>query len=99
MVIARPFPSQPARWPIDARKHYDKILQKADRIIEICNDPYVASKMKKPNEWVIDNSEAVIAIWNGQAGGTKNCIEYARARRKPVLVIDPVEWAERWVVG
>ena len=62
LVIARPFPSQPNRWPMEARRHYEKILQKADRIIETSDDPYAAWKLQKRNEWMVDNSGAIIAV-------------------------------------
>ena len=91
LVIARPFPSQPNRWPTEARRHYEKILQKADRIIETSDDPYAAWKLQKRNEWMVDNSDATIAIWNGQPSGTANTVEYAQKQGKPVLVIDPVK--------
>jgi hypothetical protein len=42
---------------------------------------------------MVDNADAVIAVWNGRPGRTKNCIEYAKG--KPVLVIDTVEKDER----
>jgi uncharacterized phage-like protein YoqJ len=44
----------------------------ADRIVEICDDPYEPWKMQKRNEWMVDNSDADIAVWNSQPGGTKN---------------------------
>jgi uncharacterized phage-like protein YoqJ len=82
LVIAKPFPSQSAKWPIDARRHYEKILQKADRIVEVCDDPYAAWKMQKRKQWMADNSDAVIALWDGQPGGTTNTVEYAKKKKK-----------------
>jgi len=99
LVIARPFPSQPNRWPREARRHYEKILQKAERIIETDNDPYAAWKLQKRNEWMVDNSDAVIAVWDGHPSGTANTVEYARQQGKPVLVIDPAKKDERWLKG
>ena len=78
LVIARPFPSQPNRWPTEARRHYEKILQKADRIIETSDDPYAAWKLQKRNQWMVDNSDATIAIWDGTLSGTANTVEYAK---------------------
>lgn len=86
LVIARPFPSQPNRWPTKARRHYEKILQKADRIVETNDDPYAAWKLQKRNEWMVDNSDAIIAVWDGQPSGTANTVEYARKQKQPVLV-------------
>jgi predicted Rossmann fold nucleotide-binding protein DprA/Smf involved in DNA uptake len=48
---------------------------------------------------MVDNSDAVIAIWDGGASGTANTVEYARKQGKPVLVIDPEKKSEGWLKG
>jgi uncharacterized phage-like protein YoqJ len=98
LVIAQPFPSQSAKWPQDARRQYDKILQKADRIIAVNDDPYAAQKIQKRNEWMVDNSDAVIAVWNGTAGWVSDTVDYAMEKGKPVLLINPVEQSEKWIM-
>ena len=98
LVIAQPFPSQSDKWPQDARRRYDKILQKAGRIVAVNDDPYAAWKLQKRNEWMVDNSDAVIAVWDGTAGTTANTVDYARSSRRSVLVIDPVKQAEKWIM-
>lgn len=55
--------------------------------------------MQKRNEWMIDNSDAIIAVWDGTPSGTANTIEYARKQGKPVLVIDPEKRVEGWLKG
>ena len=95
--IARPFPSQPNRWPTEIRRHYEKILQKADRLVETSDDPYAAWKMQKRNEWMVDNSDAVIAVWDGTPSGTANTVGYTQKQNKAVLVIDPAKREERWL--
>ena len=37
---------------------------------------------------MVDHSSLVIAVFNGQEGGTKNTIEYANRRRVPVSILD-----------
>ena len=96
LIIAIPFPSQPLKWPQESRRHYEKLLQKADRIIEVCDDPYAAWKMQKRNEWMVDNSDAVIAVWNRTPGGTANCVSYALENKKPVLVLNPIKKTQKW---
>jgi len=42
------------------------------------------------NEWMVDNSSILIAIYDGSKnGGTFNCIEYAKNKGKEIIVIDP----------
>ena len=99
LIIARPFPSQPNRWSLEARRHYEKILQQADRIIETNDDPYAPWKLQKRNEWMIDNSDATIAVWDGEPGRTGSTVGYAQIQGKPVLVIDPEKRDEEWLKG
>jgi hypothetical protein len=47
---------------------------------------------------MVDNFDAVIAVWNGLSGGTENTVKYAQAKGRPILVIDPVERKERWIL-
>jgi hypothetical protein len=47
---------------------------------------------------MVDNSDAVIAVWNGTAGWVSDTVDYAREKGKPVLVIDPVEQSEKWIM-
>lgn len=37
------------------------------------------------NEWMVDRSARVIAVFNGQSGGTKNTINYARSNGIEVI--------------
>ena len=74
-------------------------FQKADRIVETSDDPYAAWKMQKRNEWMVDNSGAVIAVWDGTPSGTANTVKYARKQKKAVLVIDPVKETEAWIIS
>jgi uncharacterized phage-like protein YoqJ len=99
LIIAQPFPSQSARWPQDARRRYDKILQKTHKIIAVKDDPYAPWKMQARNEWMVDNSNAMIAVWDGSPGGTANTIKYAQAKERPVLVIDPLKREEKWILN
>lgn len=44
----------------------------------------------KRNEWMVDNSDAGLAFWNGkESGGTYKCLEYAKSKNRPVLNIYP----------
>jgi uncharacterized phage-like protein YoqJ len=89
IVAAIPFKGQETAWPLESQKRYHKILEKVDQIVYICEPGYHPHKMQRRNIWMVDNSDKVIAVWNGIKGGTANCIEYAKRVRKPVIYIDP----------
>ena len=47
--------------------------------------------MQRRNEAMVDFSNLVISFWNGTAGGTANCITYARTKGIEVLNFNPTE--------
>jgi len=99
---AMPFPSQGSRWPEPTRNHWENTKGLCNELVSVSPDPYHPSKMQIRNEWMVDRSDYVIAIWNGiEKGGTWNCITYAKATGKPVLWIqqDGINWNNGWITG
>jgi len=97
---AMPFPSQPSKWPQQTKDHFQHVCSLCNKVIAVSPDPYHPSKMQIRNEWMVDHSNYVIAIWNGvEKGGTWNCISYARSTNKPVLWIrsDNAVWCNNWI--
>jgi len=53
-------------------------------------DKYSIDKMQKRNEWMVDNCDLLIAVWNeDKSGGTYNCIQYAKSVNKEVIYVNP----------
>jgi len=99
---AMPFPSQPNKWPEPTRQHWHNVCQLCNQVVSVSADPYSPQKMQIRNEWMVDQSDYVIAIWNGmKSGGTWNCINYAKSKNKPVLAVQPLGavWGCGWVVA
>ena len=55
---------------------YEEILSKADKVTLVSDKEYEPSVMQKRNEFMVDNSDLVVAVWNGTSGGTANCLAY-----------------------
>ena len=89
LEAAIPFKGQEGKWPDFSQDIYNNILKKCDKITIVCEGTYAAWKMQKRNEYMVDNSDLVIAVWDGTTGGTKNCIKYARSQSKKVIWINP----------
>lgn len=66
---------------------YNYILSKADKKVIVSNKPYDRFVMQIRNEYMVNNSDKVIAVWNGSSGGTKNCIDYAIRMKKEIIYI------------
>ena len=86
LIAATPWPGFAAKWKEEWRKQYDDLLRNADLVVNVC-DHYHDGVFQQRNEWMVNRSNRVIAVYNGTAGGTKNTIDYATKRG--VCVIQP----------
>ncbi len=83
LICACPYPGFEKNWSSSWRTRYAAILRSADlvRFISPCYSPRC---FQIRNEWMVEHSSKVIAVFNGQPGGTKNTIEYAQQQGVPV---------------
>jgi uncharacterized phage-like protein YoqJ len=79
-----PFRGQESRWNADDQVLYHWILGCAAEVVVVSPGGYSAWKMQTRNEAMVDASGTVLALWNGQDGGTANCVRYAERRGVPV---------------
>ena len=86
LIAASPHPRFENRWPLEWQKRYAVIMAKADFIKDVCTY-YSRGCYQIRNEWIVDHSARVIAVWNGSPSGTKNNIVYARRNGIPVINI------------
>lgn len=77
LIAAIPYPNFCARWSSEWKGRYEKLLEKADLIKVICPS-YNAGAYQRRNEWMVDHSAHVIAVFSGEKSGTKNTIDYAK---------------------
>lgn len=71
------------------RKRYDVILSVADIIKLVSDEEYKPWLMQKRNEYMVNLSDKIIAVWNGSKSGTQNCIKYATKLGKEIIRIEP----------
>lgn len=98
---AIPFPSQPSKWPEPTRVQWANICELCNEVVSVSADPYSPQKMQIRNEWMVDESDYVIAVWNGvKSGGTWNCMSYALSKNKPILTIQlsGLQWQCGWIL-
>lgn len=93
-VAAIPFETQERKWPAHAQKVYREILAAASRVEIVSTGGYANWKYQKRNAWMVDNSDSILALWNGTAGGTANCVGYAGTKHKPIINL----WNE-WIAS
>lgn len=83
---AIPYPGQPSRLSKVNKLFYDEILSKCESA-DIISNSYHYGCFQKRNEFMVDNSEYIIAVSCGVASGTENTIKYAKAHNKTIFKI------------
>ena len=83
-VAAVPFKGQEDPWYGDAKLEYQDLLGAALRVEYVCEPGYHPRKMQMRNEWMINCSDAVVALWNHTGGGTANAVAYANSKGREV---------------
>jgi uncharacterized phage-like protein YoqJ len=88
-IASVPFAGQESHWPKRTQETYHKLLTKAQEVVIVSEGGYAAWKMQVRNQHIVDNSDKIIACFDGTTGGTYNCVQYAKQRGKEIIVIDP----------
>lgn len=86
LIAAVPFEGFDSHWNESWRKRYRRLLKKADEVNYICGG-YASFAYQRRNEWMVDRSSRVIAVYNGEPSGTRNTINYAKKVDVPVVLI------------
>jgi len=89
LVCALPCKTQPDRWSSAYQERYHKILQQADSI-HCDREIYSDTCMQERNEYMINHSSLVIALYNGLPGGTAKTLQYAKKQGLDIEVIDVI---------
>ena len=77
LICALPHPGFENRRSFTEKMRFSNIIKNADLVKEI-NDHYFTGCYQVRNEWMVDRSSLVIAVFNGQKSGTKNTVDYAK---------------------
>lgn len=100
-IVAVPFKNQASKWnDRETQTWYKKMLDVADDIVYVDElleysmsgvgiGDYHVAKMQKRNEYMVDQSRIVVAVWDGTKGGTGNCVKYARQEGKTLYTLKP----------
>lgn len=89
LICVIPCKTQDTLWSQKDKKRYHDILSKAD-YIHCISETYTSWCMQKRNEYMVDNSSLLIALFDGKSGGTKNTIDYATNNGVETIVINPL---------
>ncbi len=91
LECAIPCLNQEKRWLAVQQRRYNDILNKADYITYVNKNEYTEECMNERNKYMVDNSDVVIAVWNGKPSGTGNTVLMAKNSGKKIRVVNPYE--------
>ena len=88
-TAAIPFKDQELKWAPKQKNEYHQIISHPlCTIVYVCDPGYAVWKMYKRNQWIVENCDLLISVWDGSAGGTSNCVEWATKKKTEMINID-----------
>lgn len=87
LICASPYEEFEARWSQDWQKQYRKIIKKAD-YVKYVSPEYSLACFQIRNEYMVNHSNLLIAVYNGEVGGTRNTLNYAKKKYIEIIVIE-----------
>ena len=64
LIAALPYPGCDSRWSASWRRQYVEVLEAAD-LVKAISPAYSVASFQKRDEWMVDQSSRVIAIYDG----------------------------------
>ena len=89
LIGALPCKNQDFKWNTEQKKRYSNLLNQLDDIRCIYEEYNGAECMLERNNYMVNNSSKMIALFNGLPGGTKKTIEYAQEQGLKIVIIKP----------
>jgi len=86
LFCAIPYEGFDKKWAEEYRKLYKYIISNADGL-KIFYPNFTYASFHQRNRWMVDRSSFVIAVFNGEKGGTKNTLDYAAKKGIRIVMI------------
>lgn len=87
--VYAPCREQDNKWPNASKVKYQDMLTGAASVTYVHDGPYTNRCMQDRNEAMVNDSQLVIAVFDGTSGGTANCVNYAEERGTTIVRINP----------
>ena len=87
LFCAIPYEGFEKKWADTWRDLYQSILAQANGS-KVFQPRFTYASFQERNRWMVDHSERVIAVFNGEKGGTKNTLDYARKAGVRVCILE-----------
>ncbi len=92
LFCAIPCKNQCCGWSGADVEAYNRLLSAASGVTYITSDNYSNGCMMKRNRFLVDTSQYVLAVYDGQRGGTMSTINYAKKKKRTIIIINPTDF-------
>ena len=91
LEAARPCETQSKGWREEEQNRYRSILEQCN-YETLVQHSYTPGCMQRRNRYMVDRSELVIAVYNGEPkGGTAQTLSYALRNHRKIHILEPEE--------
>lgn len=87
LEAAIPCPTQPDSWPESERQRWQSLVDRCD-FETMVQQQYSQGCMQRRNRYMVDHSARLIAVYDGQSGGTQQTVEYALRRELELVLVE-----------
>ncbi len=87
LEAAVPCDGQANAWTVPLQRRYEHLLAACDTV-RFVQHVYTPGCMQRRNRYMVDRSSLLLAVYDGQPGGTMSTLLYARRQGLQTLVID-----------
>lgn len=84
LIAAIPYKGQDKGFSELWKKKYNRVLAASEKQVLI-SDSYFAGCFQKRNIFMVDNSDYVLTWFDGERGGTKNTLDYAKKKERYII--------------
>ncbi|MES9681640.1 SLOG family protein [Gottfriedia acidiceleris] len=91
LEAAIPCTAHASQWPQQSQDQWKNIVEQSDVVTYVSKLLYKPYLMQKRNEYMVNQCHELLAIFDGSAGGTANCVKYAEQKGKKIVLINPKE--------
>ncbi len=83
---AVPCRTQADRWTAEQQHRYRELLRQCDSVT-VLQEEYIPGCMMARNRFMVNRSTVLLACYNGEPGGTRNTILYAKEQGLEIITL------------
>lgn len=87
LISAIPCRNHPNKWNKKSKNLWQEVCDKSDEVVLVTDEEYKPYLMQVRNEWMVNKSDYVVAVWDKTPGGTGNCVNFAEKQNKEIIRI------------